>query len=74
MHRMQRGGERLTTRKSLKVLIGSLQVLRTYEQEGIAMIQRACNEQGYLEALTGLDKLHSEGEAALESVEWDEEE
>ncbi|KAL4079347.1 hypothetical protein J3A83DRAFT_4086462 [Scleroderma citrinum] len=49
-------------------------VVRTYEKEGIAMIQRACNERDYLEALTGLDKLHSEGDAALESVDWDEEE
>ncbi|KAG1716197.1 hypothetical protein ID866_937 [Astraeus odoratus] len=48
-------------------------VLKTYEKEGIAMILRACNEMGYLEALTGLDKLHSAGDAALESVDWDEE-
>ena len=36
------------------------------------MLLRAFNEEGYLEKTTGLDKLHDEGEAALESVDWDE--
>ncbi|KAI6028233.1 hypothetical protein EDC04DRAFT_2869118 [Pisolithus marmoratus] len=49
-------------------------IINVYEKEGFAMILRACNETGYLEALTGLDKLHMEGDAALESVEWDEDE
>lgn len=49
-------------------------VLRAYEQEGFEMVQRACDQPGYLEALTGLDKLHRDGEAILESVEWNEEE
>lgn len=62
-----------TIKEALEVLT-LLQVLETYEKEGIAMIQRACNDRSYLEALTGLDKLHSEGDAALESVDWDEEE
>ncbi len=35
------------------------------------MLLRAFNETGYLEALTGLDKLYSEGEAALENVDWE---
>ena len=34
---------------------------------------KAFNETGYLEKLTGLDKLYEEGEEALESVDWDEE-
>jgi ubiquitin-like modifier-activating enzyme ATG7 len=38
------------------------------------MLLRAFNEEGYLEKLTGLDKLYEEGEAALESVDWDEDE
>lgn len=36
------------------------------------MLLKAFNETGYLEQLTGLDQLHDEGEAALESVDWDE--
>ncbi|PCH36981.1 E1-like protein-activating [Wolfiporia cocos MD-104 SS10] len=49
-------------------------VLRAYEAGGFEMLLRAFNEPKYLETLTGLDKLYDEGEAALESVEWDEEE
>ena len=49
-------------------------VLRAYETEGFAMLLRAFNETGYLEALTGLDKLYNEGDKALESVDWEEEE
>lgn len=40
------------------------------------MMLQAFNEPGYLEGLTGLDKLHDEGQAALdamEAVDWDEE-
>jgi len=36
------------------------------------MLLKAFNDQKYLESLTGLDKLFDEGEAALESVDWDE--
>jgi ubiquitin-like modifier-activating enzyme ATG7 len=38
------------------------------------MLLQAFNDQKYLESLTGLDKLFEgeEGEAILESVEWDE--
>jgi ubiquitin-like modifier-activating enzyme ATG7 len=49
-----------------------LQVLTAYETHGFEMMLQAFNEPGYLEKLTGLDKLHDEGEAALESVDWDE--
>lgn len=38
------------------------------------MLLKAFNDQKYLESLTGLDKLFAEGEAALESVDWDEDE
>jgi ubiquitin-like modifier-activating enzyme ATG7 len=37
------------------------------------MMLRAFNETGFLEALTGLDKLHVEGEQALEVVDWEDE-
>jgi len=47
-------------------------VLKAYEARGFEMMLQAFNEPGYLEKLTGLDKLHDEGEAALESVDWDE--
>jgi len=41
-------------------------VLKAYEAEGSQMLLRAFNKPGYLEKLTGLDKLHDEGEAVLE--------
>ncbi|KAF8660879.1 hypothetical protein AX14_007328, partial [Amanita brunnescens Koide BX004] len=47
-------------------------VVRAYEQEGFDMLLKAFNDTKYLEELTGLDKLFDEGEAALESVDWDE--
>ncbi len=46
-------------------------MLEAYEKEGFPVLLRAFNEPGYLEALTGLDKLYDEGEAALASVDWD---
>jgi ubiquitin-like modifier-activating enzyme ATG7 len=49
-------------------------VLRAYEGGGFGMLLRAFNEGGYLERLTGLDVLYAEGEGAMESVHWDEEE
>jgi ubiquitin-like modifier-activating enzyme ATG7 len=33
---------------------------------------KAFNEPGFLQALTGLDKLYEEGEAALENVDWND--
>jgi ubiquitin-like modifier-activating enzyme ATG7 len=51
----------------------SPQVLKAYETHGFEMMLQAFNEPGYLEKLTGLDKLYDEGEAALETVDWDEE-
>lgn len=51
-------------------------VLAAYERDGWAMLHRAFDETGFLERLTGLDKLAEEGEAAMEDleVEWDEDE
>ena len=37
------------------------------------MLLQAFNDQKYLEKLTGLDKLYSESEAVMESVDWEEE-
>jgi len=48
-------------------------ILHAYESEGFPMLLRVFNELGYLEKLTGLDKLHSEAEAVMESVDWEEE-
>ncbi|KAF9457980.1 hypothetical protein BDZ94DRAFT_1313718 [Collybia nuda] len=48
-------------------------VLKSYENDGFEMMLKAFNDQEFLPALTGLDKLYDEGEAALESVDWDEE-
>ena len=49
-----------------------MQVITAYEKEGWPILLQAFNEVGYLEKLSGLDKLHEEGEAALENVDWDE--
>ena len=46
-------------------------VLAAYESQGWDMLVRAFNEPKFLEALTGLDKLYAEGEAVLESVDWE---
>ncbi|KAH7907877.1 hypothetical protein BJ138DRAFT_1158950 [Hygrophoropsis aurantiaca] len=49
-------------------------VLKAYEELGFDMMLKAFNEPKYLETLTGLDKLYNEGDAAMESVDWDEDE
>jgi ubiquitin-like modifier-activating enzyme ATG7 len=61
-------------RRSCGAWLTAGQVLAAYEKDGVEMMLRVFNEPGYLEALTGLDKLYDEGEAALEDVDWDEEE
>jgi len=47
-------------------------VVKAYEKEGFSMVQRACDETGYLEELTGLKELYNESEAVMEAVDWDE--
>jgi len=47
-------------------------VLKAYETQGFSMLLEAFNDTKYLEKLTGLDKLFDESEAALESVDWDD--
>jgi ubiquitin-like modifier-activating enzyme ATG7 len=37
------------------------------------MLLNAFNDAKYIETLTGLDKLYSESEAAMESLDWDDE-
>ncbi len=58
----------------MTIFFWSWQVIRAYETEGFGMLSKAFNESGFLESLTGLDKLHAEGEQALEAVDWEEEE
>ncbi|QRV99149.1 ubiquitin-like modifier-activating enzyme ATG7 [Ceratobasidium sp. AG-Ba] len=45
-------------------------VIKEYESQGFEMMLKAFNETGYLEKLTGLDKLHADSEAVMESVDW----
>lgn len=47
-------------------------MLKAYEERGFEFLAEAFNDSKYLERLTGLDKLYAEGEAALEQVDWDE--
>lgn len=47
-------------------------VIQAYEKGGFDMLLKAFNDTKYLESLTGLDRLFDEGEAALESVDWEE--
>lgn len=47
-------------------------MVESYKKHGFAFLLRAFNEQGYLESITGLDKLYAEAEAALNSVDWEE--
>jgi len=49
-------------------------VIQAYEKDGFDMMLKAFNDVKYLPQLTGLDQLYDEGEAALESVDWDEDE
>ena len=73
MYRVQRSGQSVLSLTIDYISDGpSTQVLKAYEKEGFPMLLRAFNETGFLENLTGLDKLYNEGEAALESVDWEE--
>ncbi|KAL4252716.1 Ubiquitin-like modifier-activating enzyme ATG7 [Abortiporus biennis] len=49
----------------------SEKVIQAYENEGFDMLLKAFNEPGYLEKLTGLDKLYEEGEGVLDDVDWE---
>ena len=51
---------------------GGGQVITAYETQGYDMLEKAFNETGYLEKLTGLDKLYEEATAAMEELGLDE--
>ncbi|TCD61094.1 Autophagy- protein 7 (Autophagy- E1-like activating enzyme atg7), partial [Steccherinum ochraceum] len=46
-------------------------VIKAYETQGFDMLVKAFNDQGFLEQLTGLDKLYAEGDAAMDNVDWE---
>ena len=48
------------------------QVITAYETQGYGMLEKAFNETGYLEKLTGLDKLYEEATAVMENVDFGE--
>lgn len=48
------------------------QVVDAYRKDGSDMLLQAFNETDYLERLTGLDELHKESEAVLDSMDWEE--
>lgn len=47
-------------------------VITAYETQGYGMLEKAFNETGYLEKLTGLDKLYEEATAVMENVDFGE--
>lgn len=49
-------------------------VVGAYELDGLNTLLSACEDAKYLERVTGLDKLAEETEAAMQVVDWDEEE
>jgi len=64
----------LTHSNTVNLQLFYCQVLQAYEKEGFGMLLKAFNDPKYLPTLTGLNELYDEGEAAMESVDWDEEE
>ncbi|CAG7846613.1 Ubiquitin-like modifier-activating enzyme ATG7 AltName: Full=ATG12-activating enzyme E1 ATG7; AltName: Full=Autophagy-related protein 7 [Serendipita indica DSM 11827] len=44
-------------------------VIQAYEAQGFPLLLRVFNEEGFLEQLTGLDKLQEESQAALDEIE-----
>ena len=47
-------------------------MITAYETQGYEMLEKAFNETGYLEKLTGLDKMYEEATAAMEDADFDE--
>lgn len=47
----------------------SEKVIQAYEAQGFPLLLRVFNEEGFLEQLTGLDKLQEESQAALDEIE-----
>ncbi|MCJ1369753.1 Autophagy protein 7, partial [Loxospora ochrophaea] len=51
----------------------SPKVLEAYEKNGWDFVQRALNEKGYVEELSGLAEVQRAAEKAAADVEWEEE-
>lgn len=47
-------------------------MIDAYREGGFDMLNKAFADAKYLEQLTGLDKLFADSEAAMESLDWDE--
>lgn len=47
-------------------------VVQAYRDGGFEFLVQVFNQQGFLEKVTGLDKLYEEAEAALNNVDWEE--
>ena len=47
-------------------------MITAYETQGYEMLEKAFNETGYLEKLTGLDKMYEEATAAMEDADFEE--
>lgn len=45
-----------------------------YKTEGWSFVERALNENGYVEEVSGLKEVQRSAEAAAANVEWSEEE
>ncbi|KAL2833222.1 hypothetical protein BDW59DRAFT_138301 [Aspergillus cavernicola] len=50
----------------------SSNIISQYKQEGWDFVQRALNEVGYVEELSGLKEVQQTAEAALADIEWDD--
>ncbi|OJJ88031.1 putative autophagy ubiquitin-activating enzyme ApgG [Aspergillus glaucus CBS 516.65] len=47
-------------------------IVNAYKEEGWEFVQKALNETGYVEELSGLREVQLTAEAAVDDVEWDE--
>ncbi|PLB35508.1 putative autophagy ubiquitin-activating enzyme ApgG [Aspergillus candidus] len=47
-------------------------IIDAYKKEGWEFIQRALNETGYVEELSGLKEVQATAEATIDDIEWDE--
>ncbi|KAL4800089.1 hypothetical protein BDV19DRAFT_354415 [Aspergillus venezuelensis] len=47
-------------------------IINEYKKEGWDFVQRALNEEGYVEELSGLKEVQQTAEATLADIEWDE--
>ena len=74
MHGMQRDCESIRSASAMESDLGFCfgQVITAYETKGYEMLEKAFNETGYLEKLTGLDKMYEEATAAMEDADFDE--